>query len=587
MIKLYNLIKASEMENKEHSVDQIITILDEVFNYIEAIKEKDNTIKTQDIIQDIMESVKKYLNASKKISIRYRTIEYYLSTKFYSLQEYNLDKAYEEVCKQDKKGEIDILNLSDSDLEYSYNLQDNMKKFVLTRIQDVRRNRKEAEKIMKQDPKVYRMIMNLLQVSSKEFERIIKKFEPETQEFLKNVRIILTQKESQLVQSFAKECTETSIIKLKKECIDSITESVNLIDKFGLMKHFIKLNNNSYKQLYMNKYEYSYEEVMNLLSKDNLKKLNAETLILLSAFWNNRANKIIKDLNICMYLIKHPELIECKETENNLFQIMVEQKNIENVALKIKVLHKIYFNLFSEIEKHKLENVNEDSKNDNDNDDNAIDIKNEFNVICDFYKKHYEEYFDKLLPEIDNSIEKDLKESLVFENAIFNSYKIKNINVQAVLISLLNNTSKKVENFGYIPEDDIDITKKKYILIGIDMKGENMPLRLHINRQTLIDVMKGMKNGSTLFPIYKGNGDFNISENKVLPAYIYVPMSEEKEMKLKEIVDKVDKRDRYGKTIKHLYFLTSKGKMPEHMKKYRGKEFIDIEKDENEIDLDR
>ena len=193
MIKLYNLIKASEMENKEHSVDQIITILDEVFNYIEAIKEKDNTIKTQDIIQDIMESVKKYLNASKKISIRYRTIEYYLSTKFYSLQEYNLDKAYEEVCKQDKKGEIDILNLSDSDLEYSYNLQDNMKKFVLTRIQDVRRNRKEAEKIMKQDPKVYRMIMNLLQVSSKEFERIIKKFEPETQEFLKNVRIILTQ----------------------------------------------------------------------------------------------------------------------------------------------------------------------------------------------------------------------------------------------------------------------------------------------------------------------------------------------------------------------------------------------------------
>lgn len=84
--------------------------------------------------------------------------------------------------------------------------------------------------------------------------------------------------------------------------------------------------------------------------------------------------------------------------------------------------------------------------------------------------------------------------------------------------------------------------------------------------------------------IYECGKDFMFNEDEFMPAHMYVPVSKEKEKLLKEMVDKVQPRDRYGKTIKHLYYLVSKGNMPEHMQKYKGPSYIDLETGEEVYD---
>lgn len=206
-------------------------------------------------------------------------------------------------------------------------------------------------------------------------------------------------------------------------------------------------------------------------------------------------------------------------------------------------------------------------------------------MICEKYGKEYEEYFDKLLGkgtdsygESMNGLERDLALSFVAENAVRNSYTLKNFYVQSLLFSLLSNKSKLVENYGYIQENPReDIKNKKVILIGVDLKGFNMPFRLHVDKDMLLYILRETQEGCTKFPIYEGASDFHTPDSRNISAQILVPLSDKEEKRVNDLYESFISKYYYDANnpmksgnvylplVMHLNYLTSLGKMPEHL----------------------
>ena len=93
------------------------------------------------------------------------------------------------------------------------------------------------------------------------------------------------------------------------------------------------------------------------------------------------------------------------------------------------------------------------------------------------YRDEYKKYFDKILPQSQNSLYSDIADSIILYTNKENIYFCKDATLMNLLNTFLNN--EKIRNWGYIEEfgeAKKPITEKKYVLIGIDYEGFNMPL---------------------------------------------------------------------------------------------------------------
>lgn len=593
----------ADNENDKHK-KYVSSALTGIFVYIEKRIKEQPELSIDEAITEIHKTIQDVLQSLPYSSIISASNEYYM-TKDISTDK--LNKIYSEVNQQIKNGEIDLKTVKVSDLEYGYNLDENLKKFIIKKLVFIRTAKEQM--IFKHDDiaKQYKVISTL---TNKEFNKLLKVVEHP--EVVKYMRMVLTQDEQQVLHNMLDKTNKLSRHAIEKECIQQIVQCVNLLNKVGLMEEFTNSNNKMYKDMYIHGLSYSHEEVMKMLSEKELKKLNIEKLILLSSFWTNRVTKKIKDINTAMYLVYHPELIESKENDKGDVLIHIQNEIMKSTELKTKIIHKLLFKLFQDVEeKYKMNDLqlnshkkeekeennigngniedinNQENIDDNNNNDvksmlpNYIDIDKELQEIAKKYGKKYKKFFDELFPDSKNSLEEDLDFGLLYENTIYNSYRIKDASMRVILTSLLNN-AKKIENYGIIKEDETQNPDKKRILLGVDMKGLNMPFRLHMNKQDVLEIIKGAQNGNTLFPVYNSAEDFNRSEKKPFSTHILVPVPKEKELKLKQICSKLTKQERYGKAIKHLYYLASDTEMPEHMKKHSKKTYIDLEADKNE-----
>lgn len=390
---------------------------------------------------------------------------------------------------------------------------------------------------------------------------------------------------------------------VKSSCISSIIECVGFLDKFGFLKQYIDLSNKEYFNMGIQDMKYSYNEVLEALSEENFKKLNTESLIMLSSFWLNISSKIVKELNSALYIVVCPELfIHSSEasgtSENNTdakitSAFSVSQEDINNLILKMQVIHKMFFNLYSQFDKARAQQLRQaevtESPTESFSSAVVFDIERSAHKIISYYKDEYKRYFQQLFPNSENDLENDFMFSHICENANFNLYRLKNFHIQSLLTCLINNSPSIVENYGYIPEDNKDIRQQRVVLIGVDMKGFNMPLRLHIDKEMLLDVLRDIQDGGTLFPIYQCHKDFKISGNKVsMATHIYVPLSPEKEAILQKNVDGLVRRKTIREpAIRHLHYLTKKAKIPEHLKIGKKKfkpVYIDLDPSDDELD---
>ncbi len=566
-MKFRNLIKSAELENENSDNIHVKTVLNSIINKVN--NENDNKSSSmRDIVENIKNEVIEHTKKQSNTSIKKKTIEYYLSKRCYSTTKYNLSKAYKEVVKDIKEGKINIEEYANKEIEYTYNLDEDMKMLVAGVLCRIRKDKKYVHDFL-ESHEVFKGYDVLNKKSRNKLIKDISNGDKDAQEAYKLIMNFAEKREIEILEAELKKYTEKVSDGLRNECISSIRSNVEFMDNYGLINSFVEANNAINKSIYLYGCDYSYDETMELLSEKKLKELSIEQLIGMSAYWENRNAKVINQINKSLYILSHPELYESKTSKDGKIEINVSDETIQNVQTKMSILQKICLEIFSEAELLK----------DEDDDNQQLEISYEVDDICEKYEKEYKEYFDSKLLLSRNELHKDVVEVLPYENLISNLYTIKSANIQALLISALNSGVDRIQNFGYIKENQRSI--KNFMIVGIDIPGMNMPLRLHTKSDSVADVLNSAQNGNNQFPHYKGADDFQFSRaNAIIPTQIYVPISKEKERAFKEAEKRINEKDKYAKTIRHISYIACKGKMPEHM--MNDTDTIVLEKEEME-----
>lgn len=345
--------------------------------------------------------------------------------------------------------------------------------------------------------------------------------------------------------------------------------NIEFMDKYKLIDNSTKFSNILYKNIYIHDYKFSVEEVKESLKSSNLKKLSTEQLLALDAYWSNRVSKTVNELHKGIYILSHPELYETKKLEDGTTEFKVSNEDMSGVELKANILQKLTFEQFRKMEYEATNGTD-------------MDVSDKIKEAGYRYGNEYKEYLGAKLPNCDNDLVSDMEEGLLFQNIAYNIYKFKTFDMQALLAILLNNESKTVTNFGYIDDGKNYRFDKKFILIGADIPGMNMPFKLHMSKNSLLEVVQSVQKGNTKLQEYVGDSDFKFAKGAVITCKMLVPLSEEKKEKLKINAKSVTPKDKYGKTVEHLNYIAGNGKTP---KRLCGKKtYVEINEIENELE---
>ena len=150
---------------------------------------------------------------------------------------------------------------------------------------------------------------------------------------------------------------------------------------------------------------------------------------------------------------------------------------------------------------------------------------------------------------------------------MYNLYEVKDMSAQALMVSLID--SDKNVNWGYIPEKDEKGRNSiqrgsKYVLIGFDLKGYNMPIKLHFEKDRIEKFLDGYTN-NTAIPIYEGNEDVEIND-EFLTTQVLMKLSKKQRAGIKSALKNMSPDDERYKYISHLNWMMLPNRYPEHLK---------------------
>lgn len=194
---------------------------------------------------------------------------------------------------------------------------------------------------------------------------------------------------------------------------------------------------------------------------------------------------------------------------------------------------------------------------------------NEINKIIEQEGENYKRIFDKQMPGYKNDLYEDIEIYKTLLNHVENIYLIRNSILGCKIRSLFD--SKKCKNWGIIIDEFKNIQKtknddSKYVLVGIDQEGLNMPIRLHIKRELLKEFIKSY-NGEEKIPVYEGSNDFIIN-NMLIPTNILMPIQNKQKKWINNKYKDASTAKAYNlKIIEHIRFLKDSSKYPDHLKK--------------------
>lgn len=362
---------------------------------------------------------------------------------------------------------------------------------------------------------------------------------------------------------------------LKKEYIKSLIIIGEYLDSYGVLETYAQRQNKQNEKMKLETLPQIPENdtFFYLFDEKKLKTLSLTKLSALCAFWSNRFVKVTLDM-YKSYIIMYELGLDAKDKidDDNNFRNISKEK-IKALGLKFGFIHqldlgKVYtFNetetLESGLELYTIEKLSEYGK-----------------TISENYKKYFSNIGGL------NDTENDMNEDAGLYNALDGMqmalYNHKSNSIYSLIDFLI---SEKISlNWGVIEEDKVT----KYILLGIDIPGLNMPLRLHINREKFFKFIC-KKQGKSMVRLYDGKDDFVVS-NTYLGTSCLIPINDEYGNEIKKIADSTRETDYRSKFINHLAFLADSRRYPKHLQKKKtvikkGKEKVIYEVIPRYIDL--
>lgn len=397
--------------------------------------------------------------------------------------------------------------------------------------------------------------------------------------------MISGEEKDQLVEFIKQNKIEVEKI-LKNKYIGLMFQTGKFFETFELLDQMNAVNDINMRRIGLEQLENDLDNddndkskiaIRNLFDVNYLKTLDLEKLAILNTFWQNRFAKETKSINDGIFFL----------STLNSFKDIKEGKEIEITPDMIDALA-IKSAFMQIVSKATISTRSQDVKQYEFSKKGNRIVYDPTEALIDFdekYRDEYKEYFDKILPQSENSLYSDIADSIILYTNKENIYFSKDATLMNLLNTFLN--SEKIRNWGYIEEfdkKDKPITEKKYVLIGIDYEGFNMPLRVHMKREDLEDKLRMIKN-DMIIPIYDGGDDF-VYKNSIIKTQNFLPLDKNHKNEIRQLSLECKENDERYKFIKHLNFLRKADEFPEHLKeevqegrktiKRRVRKYIDV-----------
>lgn len=344
---------------------------------------------------------------------------------------------------------------------------------------------------------------------------------------------------------------------IRKRYITGLKTIGEIIKYFGFFGEYEKRENSRLEKIGI---EQEKTELKQYFNEEYLGTLPIKTLIAMSAFWENRLTKEIEKITNATFILQDLNLIEKILNDEGEYQEFpfekLPDKKIELELLKTEFLKEVTQMCVDEMEEDLKKQKRQEEKV------KEVDITPYIREVAAEYQEEYNEYFSKLVPNTMNILTYDIEDRyMTGKNMVNNLYKGKNASVLALIELCL--TRDTIQNWGYIEEDN---NLGNFIILGFDIEGLNMPLRIHIPKDYLKEFLEAneMQN---IVPIYKGNEDFmKLGESMKTPALI--PMSPNVKRQIKDMEINRKGSVQQAMYLEHLKYLanTTTENFPQRLK---------------------
>lgn len=385
------------------------------------------------------------------------------------------------------------------------------------------------------------------------------------------VKIMLIKDYPTKIQSYIKDIViDSSEDFIKEKQYQVLNLLYEEFSKYGFLEKYLLKYNRSMQPIFggelnyeMSTGKYKPDEVglKEVFSKEFIENMDVEKVMQLSTFWQNRYAKEVDSLNSGFFAISTLNL--WGDILKSDKKISIDSETIKGISIKIKCMQKIVSKLLTNLsEKH------HETKEEKEKGYMGIDPSKEIRLMEEQEGKNYKECFDQITKDSDNNLTEDIEYYKTLYNFMENTYKARNSMFMTQIEMLLSNKYSK--NWGIVRDEYLgygeyrNTDNNDYALIYVDCENFNMPLRLHVKKEKLIDFLK-ISNNDPLIPEYIGNKDFIVS-GTLIKNNIFMPMlKKHKKFISKEYKGQADTgKDRL---LGHLRYLKDKGngRFPKHL----------------------
>ena len=362
------------------------------------------------------------------------------------------------------------------------------------------------------------------------------------------------------------------------------------LDKFGEVVENVENHNERMKRIGLPGLGYSFDEeitlaggttlpkLQTLINKEVLSNLDIDVLLRMNSFYNNRLAKVINDYSMAIFVMDNLNCAKSAYEGMPPTKRELTEETLEQLVLKYQTLilpiKSFYAETQRQIEEHpddfdeNVQEVNSENAELGSKKQVVLELDDFIKDVKKSWKKEYSEYFDQVLPGVNNDLRQDIFLANVLYNPVFLSYRFKNMALKseyAYLHYLSQAQESKSLNFGVVLKTDKDYAKRTVLLASDG--GVNLPNRLHTIKRDFTDFLTSYT-GKPLARVYEGFKDFVVG-GEYVSSKILLPVSKQhtkylKDLKRGKLSEKGDKTSRISpaneKFIEHISYCADSSK---------------------------
>lgn len=497
--------------------------------------------------------------------IKNATIEYN-TCKFLNRNPKERKEAFDKIIREEERKGVKY-KLEDNKGIYSTNKLSATRTMVMQALTELR---DEQQKYPEENKIAIKAFFNMPKKLQSSHRRTLNK---KQREDIDELRDLFAEDEFTQFSILLKKYEPILIREIREKYIESLVRLGEKYKELGVLSSDWYSHNKAFKLLDLEDYTYPFDKdeegaicLENLFLRENLEKLDSNQLAMLNLFWLNRFTKQIKDMNQSFFIASRlgifDDIKNAKEDEKKeKIIVQIDPEKIDRIYEKMNFLHVTNNKMFKMFSDGKQEEVIEEIEKNG----KKVLIKriNAEPILKEFEKSmgtEYNSHFKDKKTGKPSDFEKDIEDYRIMENASLNAYKAKDMYILSILSNLYQDNFSK--NWGIIRDDNGK--NSKMILLGIDLSNLNMPVRIHVEKDVLIDFLKSNQQ-TTLIPVYEGEKDFNF-RNSFLKTNILMPVYAKQRKAIEKQMEKPNCY--YRNLVEHLNFLVN-DVYPEHLKEDR------------------